>query len=125
MHGAGIRSSLDDGGTLQSPKPKPLDPWSRALTARDRPLAAPASLVHVHRWIVDRLDLPGAVTGRGAGLVAADGTHHQMVGLLGLETSFAKRRMHLGYRLARPLHPLPGQLGWRCCAGMSSTMPPS
>ena len=25
-----------------------------------------------------------------------------------LETSFAKRRMHLGYRFATPLHPLPG-----------------
>lgn len=43
----------------------------------------------------------------GAGLVAADGTRHEMVGLLGLETSFAKRKMHLGYRLARPLRPLP------------------
>ena len=44
----------------------------------------------------------------GAGLVAADGTRHQMAGLLGLETSFAKRRMHLGYRLAQPHVPLPG-----------------
>jgi cobyrinic acid a,c-diamide synthase len=44
----------------------------------------------------------------GAGLVAADGTRHRMAGLLGLETSFAKRRMHLGYRLAKPRLPLPG-----------------
>lgn len=44
----------------------------------------------------------------GAGLVAADGTRHAMTGLLGLETSFAKRRMHLGYRLARPHRSLPG-----------------
>ncbi len=44
----------------------------------------------------------------GAGLVAADGTRHAMAGLLGLETSFAKRRMHLGYRLARPHRALPG-----------------
>lgn len=44
----------------------------------------------------------------GAGLVAADGTRYQMAGLLGLETSFAKRRMHLGYRLAQPHVPLPG-----------------
>ncbi len=36
----------------------------------------------------------------GAGIVAADGTRHAMAGLLGLETSFAQRRMHLGYRLA-------------------------
>ncbi|WP_156116147.1 cobyrinate a,c-diamide synthase, partial [Paracoccus sanguinis] len=50
----------------------------------------------------------GGYMALGAGLVAADGTRHRMAGLLGLETSFATRRMHLGYRLARPLHPLPG-----------------
>ena len=50
----------------------------------------------------------GGYMALGAGLVAADGTRHQMAGLLGLETSFAKRRMHLGYRLARPHLPLPG-----------------
>ena len=44
----------------------------------------------------------------GAGLVDADGTRHQMAGLLGLETSYAKRRMHLGYRRAQPLTPLAG-----------------
>lgn len=44
----------------------------------------------------------------GQGIVAADGTRHRMLGLLGLETSFAKRRMHLGYRLARPRQALPG-----------------
>lgn len=59
----------------------------------------------------------GGYMALGAGLVAADGTHHQMVGLLGLETSFAKRRMHLGYRLARPVHPLPGQLGMAVLRG--------
>lgn len=50
----------------------------------------------------------GGYMALGAGLVAADGTRHRMAGLLGLETSFAKRRMHLGYRFATPLHPLPG-----------------
>ncbi|AWB50868.1 cobyrinic acid a,c-diamide synthase (plasmid) [Gemmobacter aquarius] len=50
----------------------------------------------------------GGYMALGAGLVAADGTRHQMAGLLGLETSFAKRRMHLGYRLARPRLALPG-----------------
>lgn len=50
----------------------------------------------------------GGYMALGAGLVAADGTRHQMASLLGLETSFAKRRMHLGYRLAKPLRPLPG-----------------
>ncbi|CAM3320142.1 cobyrinate a,c-diamide synthase [Paracoccus nototheniae] len=44
----------------------------------------------------------------GAGLVDAAGDRHQMLGLLGLETSYAKRRMHLGYRRAQPLQPLPG-----------------
>jgi cobyrinic acid a,c-diamide synthase len=44
----------------------------------------------------------------GAALTDADGTRHEMVGLLGLETSFAKRRMHLGYRLAELATPIPG-----------------
>lgn len=34
----------------------------------------------------------------GQGLIDADGTRHAMVGLLDLETSFAQRRLHLGYR---------------------------
>jgi len=50
----------------------------------------------------------GGYMALGQGLVAADGTRHRMAGLLGLETSFAKRRMHLGYRLAQPHRPLPG-----------------
>jgi cobyrinic acid a,c-diamide synthase len=37
----------------------------------------------------------------GAGLVDADGTRHAMTGLLGHATSFAQRRLHLGYRAAR------------------------
>jgi cobyrinic acid a,c-diamide synthase len=37
----------------------------------------------------------------GRGLVDADGWAHEMTGLLGLETSFAKRTLHLGYRRAR------------------------
>lgn len=36
----------------------------------------------------------------GAGLVTADGERCAMLGLLGLETSFAERRLHLGYRRA-------------------------
>lgn len=50
----------------------------------------------------------GGYMALGQGLIAADGRRYRMAGLLGLETSFARRRMHLGYRLARPLHPLPG-----------------
>jgi cobyrinic acid a,c-diamide synthase len=34
----------------------------------------------------------------GQGLTDADGTAHAMAGLLPLETSFAERRLHLGYR---------------------------
>ncbi len=39
----------------------------------------------------------------GDGLVDAAGTRHAMAGLLRLETSFAKRKLHLGYRDLRPL----------------------
>ena len=34
----------------------------------------------------------------GNGLIDAKGTRHEMLGLLPLETSFANRRLHLGYR---------------------------
>jgi cobyrinic acid a,c-diamide synthase len=37
----------------------------------------------------------------GRGLEDADGNRHAMTGLLGLETSFARRKLHLGYRCAR------------------------
>lgn len=36
----------------------------------------------------------------GDGLADASGARHAMAGLLGLETSFASRRLHLGYRAA-------------------------
>lgn len=39
----------------------------------------------------------------GTGLEDAQGQRHAMAGLLSLETSFAKRRLHLGYRRARLL----------------------
>jgi cobyrinic acid a,c-diamide synthase len=52
----------------------------------------------------------------GRGIEDADGNRHAMAGLLGLETSFAKRRLHLGYRRATlcadgPLGPAGS--GWR------------
>ena len=50
----------------------------------------------------------GGFMALGAGLVDADGVRHAMVGLLGLETSYAKRRLHLGYRHARLLTDMPG-----------------
>ena len=37
----------------------------------------------------------------GAGLIDADGVRHAMTGLLGHATSFAQRKLHLGYRAAR------------------------
>jgi cobyrinic acid a,c-diamide synthase len=43
----------------------------------------------------------------GEGLVDAGGTQHAMTGLLGHATSFAKRRLHLGYRAARLLATCP------------------
>lgn len=42
----------------------------------------------------------GGFMALGAGLVDAAGQHHAMAGLLGHTTSFAKRRMNLGYREA-------------------------
>ena len=44
----------------------------------------------------------------GEGLIDKDGMRHAMTGLLGLETSFAARRMHLGYRLAELTVDMPG-----------------
>ena len=44
----------------------------------------------------------------GRALIDADGKAHAMAGLLGLVTSFAERRLHLGYRRARLLAPMGG-----------------
>lgn len=49
----------------------------------------------------------GGYMAMGAGLVDKAGTRHEMLGLLGLETSFEKRKMHLGYRAATIAAPLP------------------
>ena len=45
----------------------------------------------------------GGYMALGAGLVDASGSRHEMIGLLGLETSFATRKMQLGYRQAELL----------------------
>lgn len=50
----------------------------------------------------------GGYMAMGAGLIDKDGQRHQMAGLLGLVTSYEKRRMHLGYRLAELFQPIPG-----------------
>ncbi|MBD3786174.1 MAG: cobyrinate a,c-diamide synthase, partial [Sphingomonadales bacterium] len=44
----------------------------------------------------------------GAALTDAAGVAHPMAGLLGLETSYEKRRLHLGYRRATLAAPMPG-----------------
>jgi cobyrinic acid a,c-diamide synthase len=44
----------------------------------------------------------------GDALTDAEGARHEMTGLLGLQTSFAQRRMNLGYRLAELAAPIPG-----------------
>jgi cobyrinic acid a,c-diamide synthase len=46
----------------------------------------------------------------GDSLIDAQGTAHAMAGLLPLTTSFASRKLHLGYR---QLTPLPGA-PWQC-----------
>ena len=50
----------------------------------------------------------GGYMALGEALIDAAGTRHQMAGLLGLVTSYEKRRMHLGYRLAALQAPIPG-----------------
>ncbi len=44
----------------------------------------------------------------GQALIDKDGTSHQMAGLLGLVTSYAQRKMHLGYRHATLQTTIPG-----------------
>ena len=50
----------------------------------------------------------GGYMAMGAAIVDRDGHRHEMAGLLGLVTSFEKRRMHLGYRLASLATGIPG-----------------
>jgi cobyrinic acid a,c-diamide synthase len=50
----------------------------------------------------------GGYMAMGEALIDKEGNRHQMAGLLGLVTSYEKRRMHLGYRLAELLVPVPG-----------------
>ena len=45
----------------------------------------------------------GGYMALGEALIDAEGTVHAMLGLLPLVTTFAERRLHLGYRLIKPL----------------------
>ncbi|WP_420962839.1 cobyrinate a,c-diamide synthase [Brucella sp. IR073] len=49
----------------------------------------------------------------GEGLEDAEGRRHEMLGLLPLETSFARRKLHLGYRKLTPLAGSPWQMPLR------------
>ena len=51
----------------------------------------------------------GGYMAMGAALIDKQGQRHRMAGLLGLVTSYEKRRMHLGYRAATLIAPMPGQ----------------
>ncbi|MDO6586144.1 cobyrinate a,c-diamide synthase [Salipiger sp. 1_MG-2023] len=50
----------------------------------------------------------GGYMALGAALIDKQGTAHQMAGLLGLVTSYEKRRFHLGYRRVDLLAAMPG-----------------
>lgn len=50
----------------------------------------------------------GGYMALGAALIDKDGTRHEMAGLLGLVTSYEKRKFHLGYRRAVLNAPMPG-----------------
>lgn len=50
----------------------------------------------------------GGYMALGQAIVDAEGTSHPMTGLLGLVTSFARRRLHLGYRRCRLATSMPG-----------------
>ena len=50
----------------------------------------------------------GGYMAMGEAIIDKDGTRHPMAGLLGLVTSYEKRKMHLGYRSAALTQPIPG-----------------
>ena len=59
----------------------------------------------------------GGYMALGEVLIDKDGTPHQMAGLLGLKTSYEKRKFNLGYRRAELLAPMPGLAAGTCAAG--------
>jgi cobyrinic acid a,c-diamide synthase len=64
-------------------------------------LAANQTFMKSLRFAAQTSDIYGECGGYmtlGEGLIDVDGTRHQMAGLLQLETSFAARKLHLGYR---------------------------
>ncbi|MCF6443507.1 cobyrinate a,c-diamide synthase [Nereida sp. MMG025] len=72
-------------------------------------LAANSNFMQSLRNAAQTSDIYGECGGYmalGEGLIDADGTRHRMAGLLALETSFAARKLHLGYRALTTDHPL-------------------
>lgn len=70
------------------------------------PLAAASRFLQSTRAFAETRPVHGECGGYmalGAGLVDANGARHAMLGLLGLETTFAERKMQLGYRRAEIL----------------------
>ncbi|ABD55839.1 cobyrinate a,c-diamide synthase [Jannaschia sp. CCS1] len=59
----------------------------------------------------------GGYMALGAGLIDKDGVRHQMAGLLGLETSYEKRKFNLGYRRAELVESMPGYIAGRALRG--------
>lgn len=71
-------------------------------------IAANSTFINSLKNTSQKTDIYGECGGYmllGAGLIDADGTRHQMAGLLDLETSFKHRKLHLGYRSLTPLAP--------------------
>jgi cobyrinic acid a,c-diamide synthase len=64
--------------------------------------------LHRHAAIAPVHGECGGYMALGEGLIDKDGQRHKMAGLLGLVTSYEKRKMHLGYRRAELLAPMPG-----------------
>lgn len=59
----------------------------------------------------------GGYMALGASLIDKDGTRHQMAGLLGLETSYEKRKFNLGYRRAVLSKTMPGYTAGQALRG--------
>ncbi len=59
----------------------------------------------------------GGYMALGEALIDKEGTRHQMAGLLGLVTSYEKRKFHLGYRQATLQAPMPGFGQGACLRG--------
>ncbi|MGH1459720.1 MAG: cobyrinate a,c-diamide synthase [Paracoccaceae bacterium] len=69
-------------------------------------LAGAKTFMHSVKNAAQDVDVYGECGGYmmlGEGLIDAEGHRHAMLGLLGLETSFAQRKLHLGYRNLTPI----------------------